>query len=494
VNSSIYGKIAHSSAIYGTGVVAARLASFLLLPVYTRCLTTADYGILELLETTLSVFSMFLGGRFADALFYHYSGEAALAAKNRILSSMAMGAWLIGGIGGLIGLASSPAVSRLVFENAVYTRYFQIVFIGFALSVPLEVGFAWLRAIDRPVIFVSVSILRLGLTLALTILLVVFRGMQVLGVLYSNLAVTAAMAVGLTGVCLWRTGLSFESAVFFRALRFSLPLGLGGIGLFVIHSGDRFFLQRYVSLADLGIYALAYKLGMLVSQVQVAFSTYWTAHGYDVLRSEQGARVFAKLNTYMLAVIIWAGVAVIAFSPPVLRFMAAPQYLPALRYVPWIVLAYVLRAEADYFRFLLYVDGRTSADAALITVSAVICVAGYALLIPIYKLGGAVAATFLAFVVLTAGARLVARQKRPYPIERHRLVHLSLPAAGILAALVWLDIGPGWGQWALACAAVAAYPFLLTITGFFQAGERAALLALLQRIGRRALLLPPIAP
>ena len=45
--------------------------------------------------------------------------------------------------------------------------------------------------------------------------------------------------------------------------------------------------------------------------------------------------------------------------------MITPQFLPCLQYVPWIVAAYVLRAEADYFRMSLYVDGKTMTDAIL---------------------------------------------------------------------------------------------------------------------------------
>lgn len=486
MDNSIYRKIAQSSAIYGTGLIAAKLASFLLLPVYTRYLTTADYGTLELLETTLSVFSMFLGGRFADALFYHYANAATPAEKSRVLSTVVLGGWVVGGIGGALGLASSPVASRLVFESAAFTRYFQIVFIGFAMSVPVEVAFAWLRALDRPVVFVSMSVVRLCLTVGLTFVLVVLQGMQVLGVLYSNLMVTALMAVVLNGVCLWRTGLRFEWRLFGAVLRFSLPLGIGGVGLFLIHSGDRFFLQRYGSLADVGIYGLAYKLGMLVSQVQMGFGTHWTAHGYAMLQREDGPRVFAKVNTYMMTVILWAGVTIIAFSPPVLGLMAAPAYLPALRYVPWIVFAYLLRAEADYFRFTLYLDKRTTADAVLIWVAAGVCTAGYALLIPRYKIWGAVAATLVAFVVLTAGARLAAYRSRPYRLERRRLLHLSLPAMGIVAAVMLLQPHRVWAQLGLAVAASASYPALLAVTGFFRPEERAAILAAIQRIGRRA--------
>ncbi|MFH2035100.1 MAG: oligosaccharide flippase family protein [Candidatus Zixiibacteriota bacterium] len=45
-------------SIYGLGGVASRAIQFLLLPVYTRVLTTADYGSLELVYIIVGVLEM----------------------------------------------------------------------------------------------------------------------------------------------------------------------------------------------------------------------------------------------------------------------------------------------------------------------------------------------------------------------------------------------------------------------------------------------------
>ena len=87
-----------------------------------------------------------------------------------------------------------------------------------------------------------------------------------------------------------------------------------------------------------------------MSQVQLAFGNYWTAHAYSILGGEDGAKHYARINTYMLLFMVWPGLAIILFSRPLMTLMITPQFLPCLQYVPWIVAAYVLRAEADYFR------------------------------------------------------------------------------------------------------------------------------------------------
>jgi len=485
VSSFAYRRIVQSSAVYGAGIVTARFASFALLPVYTRYLATSDYGTLELLDTTLFVVGLLLGGRFADALYYHYSLAESAAQKRRVLSTVTLGAWLIGMGGAACGWLLAPFISRLVFQDPSYARYFQIVFLSFGLGIPVEVGFARLRAMDRPVLYVTASLVRLCLTLALTIYLVVFLGMKVDGVLYSNLTATVLLAGALTAASVWSSGIGFCAAVFLKTLRFAVPLGIAGIGLFLIHFGDRFFLQRYASLGEIGIYALAYKLGMLVSQIQLAFGTYWGAQGYQILRSPEGPQVFARVNTYLMAAVVWGGLAIVSFTPPVVALMAAPPYAAAVQYVPWIVLAYVLRVEADYFRFTLYLDAATGTDAALVWIGAAVCTLGYAFLIPSFKLWGAVASTLAAFVVLTAAARWVSVRRRPFPLEHSRLIHLALTAAPLAALSLWIQPAKSWQSWATAVMITLAFPLLLLISGFVGPDEKAALTSLLQEVRRK---------
>src|SRR5215831_7983293 len=94
--------------------------------------------------------------------------------------------------------------------------------------------------------------------------------------------------------------------------------------------------------------------------------------------------------------------------------MLAPRFLPCVQYVPWIVVAYIIRAEADYFRISLYLDAKTVTDAVLNWEAGLFCIAAYALLIPRYELWGAVAATVVTFAFLMFLARYKSYRLRPY--------------------------------------------------------------------------------
>ena len=67
------------------------------------------------------------------------------------------------------------------------------------------------------------------------------------------------------------------------------PPGCRRAGEFVLHFGDRVFLRGAVSLADLGLYGLAYKLGMVVLYLSTPFFTYWNAQMVGIVRRPAGS-------------------------------------------------------------------------------------------------------------------------------------------------------------------------------------------------------------
>ena len=50
------------SSIYAIGQVLTRMVSVLLLPLYTHCLSPADYGVVGILDTTAAILSLMIGG------------------------------------------------------------------------------------------------------------------------------------------------------------------------------------------------------------------------------------------------------------------------------------------------------------------------------------------------------------------------------------------------------------------------------------------------
>src|SRR6476469_2204242 len=77
--------------VYTLGIIIGKVASFIMLPVYTRYLTPADYGILELLSMTIEVIGMITGIGLVTGVFKFYCAEDDRLEKNTIMSTAALG-------------------------------------------------------------------------------------------------------------------------------------------------------------------------------------------------------------------------------------------------------------------------------------------------------------------------------------------------------------------------------------------------------------------
>jgi O-antigen/teichoic acid export membrane protein len=200
-----------------------------------------------------------------------------------------------------------------------------------------------------------------------------------------------------------------------------LPIGISGIAVMVTNFGDRFFLQRNVTVAEIGLYSIAYKIGMLIGHLQAIFCTYWMSQMFLVMKQPDADRIFGRVTTYYALVLSTGAMFLCVFAYPLLRVLAAPSYIVAARYIPLVAIAYLIKAMGDHVRSLVFVEKRPVIDMRITYTGSAVCLAGYIWLIPRYKLYGALAATLIAFVVMAVHSFWEVRRLRPVVLEWKRL-------------------------------------------------------------------------
>lgn len=161
--------IGKQTLIYGAGIVVGRLAGFLMLPIYTRFLTLSDYGILELLTTTVDFVGTIAAMGVAGAVFKFYVDEETEAGKHTVVSTAAIGLVTTTLVACSLGEAFSPFLSTTVLGQDGHALYFQLFFATHVFQTAENIPLLYLRARGRAVAFVAISVLRLLLALALNI-------------------------------------------------------------------------------------------------------------------------------------------------------------------------------------------------------------------------------------------------------------------------------------------------------------------------------------
>ncbi len=470
---SIVKEIVRGTSIYSIAILASRATAFVLLPVYTRYLTPEDYGVLELLELTSFVFSGVIGLKIGESLFYHYSATDSPEQKRRTICTIYLGGALLGALGAAIGWFAAPWLSRLVLGSHDYIRHYHLVFVAFAGSLPVEVGLCYLRSLNRPAAYTSYTLARLGVAVTLNLILLIPFRMGVFAMLWSSLVTSLLMAALMARLTLAnaRIRTDFSFPLLGRFIRYSAPLGVSGLGMLVLNSADRFFLRRFASLSEVGLYALAYRCGVLITHLQMPFGIYWRAQMYSIVRRPEGEKIYTRVATYLMLGLSFLVLSFAFFGDPTLRILVPASYWPAGKLIPWIALAFSLRTLGGHFRCAFLLEARTVSELGVTSLGATVGLATYITLIPRFGIWGAVAGTMAAFGTMLAAGLWQAQRVRYFRFEFRRFGKLTLTALALAIAFSLVRTANPWVDILLGCAFVMAYPALLLLLRFFDGDE-----------------------
>lgn len=482
---SLFKNILHGSGLYSIAQLLPTATSLLLVPITTRYLTRSDYGIQDLLSQVSMVISALLGWYFSLALGFFYF-EAEPEGRHRVVGTTVIGSTMLGVIACLICYPAAGLLSSAVFPHLNAAPYLKLVFLMMPPSFAGDALLTWLRVANKPVMYVAACVMRAVTTVVCTIWFVGLLKMHVWGVLYSTTASFSLTVLLLGAYWLLQERVAFDLGLFWRIARYAMPLGLSGLAMFVLHFGDSFILPHFRPYDDLGIYRLAYKIAMLVSLVYGAFGTYWNAQVFNIMRREDADTVFARLFTYVMLVISYFSVALIAGARPTLHVIAGPAFQGAAALVPVLVIAYYLRSISEFMRSLFLAAGRPGLDAAAAWAGAAVCIGGYAALIPKFGIWGAAYATLIAFGALAVISIVWAYRVQPYRVEGARLAKVGIAWAAAVGAWALIPAASFSAQALSAGISLAVFPAVLGILRFVTPGELETARAGVQRASRVA--------
>jgi len=472
--------------VYGGGILLGKATGFIMIPIYTRALTRADYGVLELLTRSAEVASIVLALGMSSAVLRFYFDHDDQRDRDLLVSSaFAFSVLLALGATALLSVFAGK-LSRVLFGTPEHQLLVLLLIVTNLFELTSVVPMAYIRAQERSLHYSLVNVIRLVVGISLNIYLVVVLRLGLLGVLYSGLVSGGIIAAWLTVYSVRQTGLKFSLSKLEPMLRYGAPLIPATLCMFVLHSADRFFLQHYAGLDEVGLYALSYRFAMVLPVLILQpFGLAFMPMVYAIARRPGAGMVYARTLTYLTVVTTWLALGMALVTRDVLRVMSSPEYLDAYRPLPMIAFGFVFLGMQGTFEIGIHIQKRTVfrlvnvASAAL--VSLVLCW----VLIPRYGMMGAAAATFGSFLWLAAVSYAVSQRLYPIRYDFPRLAHIFVVAGALYALGALFVRGDGVGLVVARILLGLSFPAWLWATGFARDEEKATLARMLLR--RRAI-------
>lgn len=463
-----------SLSIYGLGDVAAAVVNLLLLPVYTRYLTPQDYGIVTMLLTIEAVAKVVFRWGVDTAFMRLYYDCRDEAARQRLASTIFFFLLVVNGLLVAGSLAAAGWLSNRLFGSTE-----QAVLVALVIANTFIAGFYFLpyqvlRIADRSALFVALTFLRSAGTIVARLVLVIAAGWGVAGVVYADVFVTAIFTLV---VIRWFAPLIrplFSRTVIREALGFGLPRIPHSLAHQVMSLSDRYFLNLYRTLEDVGLYSIGASFGLALKLFLSAFEFAWTPFFLGVMREPNANRIYSAVSTYIVATLVLLGMGLCAVAPDLVRLFTAPAFHEAAAVTPWIALGVMFQGIYLVGSIGLVITKKTTRYPVATALAAAVSVAANAILVRWYGVMGAAWANALAYATLAVVTVTFSQQVYPISYEWGRLLRIvaaGLVGYGLSSWLVPASMPAAPGLILRGTLAATAYLATLYVSGFFHAGE-----------------------
>jgi O-antigen/teichoic acid export membrane protein len=457
-------ELARHSAVYGLGSLVSRFIAVLLLPVYTRFLTPADYGLIETLIALSAVLTVLLAAGVKSAFFRFYFDDED---KRRVIRTSFWFTMATGTAGLVAGLALAEPISRLLFDTSEHADLVRASFVGLWAHVNYEQMTSIFRVEQRSVAYMIATLINLGLTVGATLLLVVALDQGPIGVIVGNFTGTLLVYAGLLAYRREQLGFEFDRPLLREMNRFGMPLVPSALFLWALNFSDRFFLVKLAGPREVGLYAIGVRMASAIILFLAAFRTAWPAFAYSIEDDREAKRTYSFVLTYIVVITSWMALALGVLSPWLVRLLTTEPFYEADR-----VVAPLAFAAVAFGAYMVVVIGigrarRTRSNWVITGAAAAASIGVNLALIPELGMIGAAIGGITAYSVLFVAMAWKAQRVYPVPYQWRRVA----TAAGVGVALTVLGrvLDP---PLAAAIAIVAVYPLVLLPLGFYLPEER----------------------
>lgn len=433
------GQFARRTVLYAAGSVLSRSTGFILLPIFARTLTSAEFGAVTLAKVGGSLLSLGLClGLPSAAVLKHFAANDD--DRRGIYGALWLVLLVVGGVTLGTSFVAGEHVATIGASTVSYFPYLQLAIVAAVVDAALvALPREHMKASGKALQFVTISSLQAATNVILVVALMLIWRWGAWGAMLSHAA--SFLVAGVFGVwyLLPRARLKPDLTIVRQSLAYGLPLVPHFLSHWALNAADRLLISRELSLSDVAVYHVTYQIGSVVLILTFAGSNALLPM-FGGLRSDPSrASRLGPVLTYFILGVGGAALSITALGPTLVRLLAGPSYEPDALLLPWLCLGFVFVAMYTPPVHVLSVLLGKSRTVATITLSAAtVNVLANLALLPTMGLSGAAIATTLSYFALFVGFYFAARSGPKIPYEYSRilggllLVGVSLPVVSTL--------------------------------------------------------------
>lgn len=468
MKEKILGTLKHS-AIYSVGNIAQKGMGIITLPIYLNFLTKAEVGIFGLLDITINIFVEILILGQANSIILFNNKKEYGQKKDSIFFTIAAFVLLVNLLFVLIAELFGTSLLSISKSTRDVTSFLPFIIYVSLIRVLNNLFLNKLRADEKSIFYTSITLIKIASFIGLIFYTVVHLKLSVKGIMYSYLISEIIVLVILLPGMIKKIKPVFESAALKEALKFGTPLIFSSIGIMILNLSDRYLINLYLNLEEVGVYDIAYRIAGVVNMFLILpFNQAMLPSAFKELNNPSDSRYLSKLMTYMCFVTIWGGLAISIFGKEIILILGNENYFAALSYIPLIVLAYILSSMRNVASNGLLFAEKTLLIAVITIAAGILNIILNIIFLPIYGTIAAAYTTLLSFLFFYLVTFAVANKYFKIHYEHLKIAKLFL--VGIILYFIQrsLTVNNFVLELIIKLIVVALFPFLLLLIKFYE--------------------------
>ena len=329
-------QLAKNTIIIFFGKVCTQLISFFLLPLYTAYLATKEYGLVDLIQTYVTLLVPIITMELEMSIF-RYLIDARGKEKD-----------------------TKKLISNNFFVLGISLTLFSILYI--IVTCFVNIPFRWLILVDIIVCVLSGNFLQVARGLGKTLDFSISCILTGITTVISNIILICVFHMGAEGMIISMALANFICSLYLfirlklynkinfklkdtkllkEMYKYSIPLIPNGVSWWIVNVSDRTIISFVLSASANGLYAISNKFPTIISSLTGIFNLSWAESASLHINSPDRDEFFTDVFNTIMKLFTALGIGMIACLPFVFPILINSKYNDAFNYIPYLVLGTV---------------------------------------------------------------------------------------------------------------------------------------------------------
>lgn len=424
-----YQKLLNNTLIFAIGTFGSKLLSFILVRLYTGCMTTEQYSTADLLYQAANVIYPIVTLSMADALIRFGIDKAY---DNKKIYTVA----LTTTAGGLAVLA---LFTPLINSIGAFKGYGLLLFVYCFFSSFKQLAASFIRARGLVKLFAIDGIMSTLIIVISNLILLLKFDLGVTGYVCSIIISDALSLLGLIVISeLYKFFdiKTLDKKLFKELVKYSLPLVPTYILWWITSASDRYFVIGMVSSHENGIYSAAHKIPTLLLLVTTLFYQAWQMSAIENKDDKDLAGYYKQVYGAYSSLLFIAAAGLIMIVKPFTYILVdndpEKNFVFGYHYTPILIIAMIFQCLCQFLSSIYNVRKKSINSMVTSIVAAVVNITLDILLIPRLGAYGAGLATMTAYFACFMVRVFDTRSYVKFPISWFKMI-VNIIVVGYMA-------------------------------------------------------------